>query len=69
MKLTYLLQASSLKMKMKACKTDPPLGALIVGEMAKKFTKVDVQWGKENSLDVGDDVVLVNPASMIRYEL
>ncbi len=53
-------------MLLKACKRDPPLGAVIVADMVNKFAEVAVTWGNENSLDVGDGVVLSNPASMIR---
>ncbi len=53
-------------MLLKASKSDPPIGAIIVANAAKKHLTVDVEWGGENALDVGDGVVLTTSASIIR---
>ena len=40
---------------------------MIVADLAKEFAPSKVQWGAgENSLDVGDGIVLTSSASMIR---
>ncbi len=53
-------------MLLKANKTDPPIGAIIVANVVKKNVDTKVEWSGENSLDVGDGVILTTSASMIR---
>ena len=50
-------------MLLKASKSDPPVGAIIVGQVTKNCM---VKWEAETSLDIGDGVLLNTGASIIR---
>ena len=50
---------------LRASKSDPPVGAIIVNSAVKNNAKVE--WGNVTSMDVGDGVVLSTGASIIRY--
>ena len=51
-------------MLLKASKSEPPVGAIIVGQVTKSAVKV--KWEAETSLDIGDGVLLNTGASIIR---
>ena len=53
-----------LMMLLKASKSDPPVGAIIVGQVTK--SSLQVKWEAETSLDIGDGVLLNTGASIIR---
>ena len=53
-----------MDMRMKASKSDPPVGAIIVYKIVGQ--SLDVQWGNETSLDAGNGIVLSSSSSIIR---
>ena len=53
-----------LMMLLKASKSEPPVGAIIVGQVTKN--SVQVKWEAETCLDIGDGVLLNTGASIIR---
>ena len=60
---TDLFLLSRQTMLLKASKSDPPVGAIIVGQVTKNCM---VKWEAETSLDIGDGVLLNTGASIIR---
>ena len=52
-------------MELKATKTNPPLGAMVVAHLANK--NIQIKWDKSNEFNIGDGVVLRTGSSIARY--
>ena len=52
-------------MELKASKSKPPIGAIIVAKMVNK--SINVKWENDTAMDIGDQVVLKTCPSIARY--
>ena len=55
-----------IKMQLIASKTQPPVGALITIEAVKELLPIDIKWGKETSIEIGEGVTLTTNTSIAR---
>ena len=53
-------------MLLKASKSEPPVGAIIVSRLVHKSVPSKVEWGQETAMDIGG-VVLNTSENIIRY--